>query len=312
MTVHIDLIGPLPPSEGMTYCLTCIDRFSCWMEAIPLPDITAEKVGRAFYEHWVSRYGAPATIITDQGRQFESSLFRSLAAICGAKVVQTTPYHPQSNGKIERCHRTVKGAVTAHGNSQWTLSLPTVLLGLRAAIRADTSHSIAQMVYGTHIRLPGEFFDPPITKSDPETFTTLQNYMGALKPVKSSTKSNQKFFVNKDQNSCSHVFLRIDRVKKALEPPYEGPIPVLNKNEKYFTVKNRGREVNISIDRLKPAYLLKTDEELTSSNFVPLHNNNPVVDPSPTYHEPAPTVNEDLPKTSRSGRTIRQPVRFRL
>ncbi|GFV92994.1 retrovirus-related Pol polyprotein from transposon opus [Trichonephila clavipes] len=48
--VHIDLIGKLPPSEGMQYCLNCIDGFSCWMEAIPIPEITAEIVGRAFYE----------------------------------------------------------------------------------------------------------------------------------------------------------------------------------------------------------------------------------------------------------------------
>ncbi|GFT06137.1 retrovirus-related Pol polyprotein from transposon opus [Nephila pilipes] len=54
--IHIDLIGPLPSSRGMTYCLTCIDRFSCWMEAIPLPDITAEIVRKAFYEHWVLYY----------------------------------------------------------------------------------------------------------------------------------------------------------------------------------------------------------------------------------------------------------------
>ncbi|GFW39280.1 retrovirus-related Pol polyprotein from transposon opus [Trichonephila clavipes] len=58
--VHIDLIGKLPPSEGMQYCLTCINRFSCWMEAIPIPEITAEIVGRAFYEKWICRFGVPA------------------------------------------------------------------------------------------------------------------------------------------------------------------------------------------------------------------------------------------------------------
>ncbi|GFU03541.1 retrovirus-related Pol polyprotein from transposon opus [Trichonephila clavipes] len=58
--VHIDLIGKLPPSEGMQYCLNSIDRFSCWMEAIPIPEITAEIVGREFYEKWICRFGVPA------------------------------------------------------------------------------------------------------------------------------------------------------------------------------------------------------------------------------------------------------------
>ncbi|GFW68387.1 retrovirus-related Pol polyprotein from transposon 412 [Trichonephila clavipes] len=127
--VHIDLIGKLPPSEGMQYCLTCIDRFSCWMEAIPIPEITAEIVGRAFYEKWICRFEVSTKLVTDQGRQFEAELFRSIAAICGAKVARTTSYHPQCNGKVERLHRTMKGAIKAHNNIRWTESLPTVLLG---------------------------------------------------------------------------------------------------------------------------------------------------------------------------------------
>ncbi|GFT61940.1 retrovirus-related Pol polyprotein from transposon opus [Nephila pilipes] len=114
--VHIDLIGPLPLSEGMMHWLTCIDRFSCWMEVVPLPDVTAEIVEKAFYEHWICRFGVPASIITDQGRQFESQLFTSIAAICGAKVGHTTPYHPQCTRKVESLHRTLKGAIKAHNN----------------------------------------------------------------------------------------------------------------------------------------------------------------------------------------------------
>ncbi|GFS98762.1 hypothetical protein TNCV_753791 [Trichonephila clavipes] len=217
--VHIDLIGKLPPSEGMQYCLTCIDRFSCWMEAIPIPEITAEIVGRAFYEKWICRFGVPAKLVTDQGRQFEAELFRSIAAICGAKVAHTTSYHPQCNGKVERLHRTLKGAITAHNNIRWTESLPTVLLGLRVAIRPDISYTIAQMVYGTSIKLPGEFFDSPTINMDPQNFVAkLQQHMAELKPLKSPSNRKQNIFVHKDLKSCSHVFLRIDRVKKALEP----------------------------------------------------------------------------------------------
>ncbi|GFU44645.1 retrovirus-related Pol polyprotein from transposon opus [Trichonephila clavipes] len=215
------------------------------MEAIPIPEITAEIVGRAFYEKWICRFGVPAKIVTDQGRQFEAELFRSIAALCGAKVAHTTSYHPQCNGKVECLHRTLKGAIKAHNNIRWTESLPTVLLGLRAAIRPDISYTIAQMVYGTSIKLPGEFFDTPTINMDPQNFVAkLQQHMAELKPLKSPSNRKQNIFVHKDLKSCSHVFLRIDRVTKALEPPYEGPYTVQKKivgSSRHEKVPTRGK-----------------------------------------------------------------------
>ncbi|GFT68530.1 transposon Ty3-G Gag-Pol polyprotein [Nephila pilipes] len=58
--VRADLIGPLPPSEGMKYCLTCIDRYSSWIKVVPLPAITAEIVGKTFYHNWICRFGVSA------------------------------------------------------------------------------------------------------------------------------------------------------------------------------------------------------------------------------------------------------------
>ncbi len=76
--VHLDLVGPLPPSNGYVYLLTCVDRFTWWPEAIPIPDCTADTVARAFIQTWVSRFGVPSTVTTDCGRQFESLLWKAL------------------------------------------------------------------------------------------------------------------------------------------------------------------------------------------------------------------------------------------
>jgi len=65
--VHIDIVGPLPPSQGYKHLLMCVDRFTCWPEAFPLMDITAEPVARAFVLGWIARFGVPSTVITDRG-----------------------------------------------------------------------------------------------------------------------------------------------------------------------------------------------------------------------------------------------------
>ncbi|UYV73731.1 hypothetical protein LAZ67_11000573, partial [Cordylochernes scorpioides] len=305
-TVHIDLIGPFPPSNEYVYCLTCIDRFTGWIEAIPIRNETAETVARAFYEGWITRFGVPYEVITDQGRQFTSELFKTLATLCGVKLKHTTAYHPQSNGKIERFHRTLKAAIRAHNSNKWTESIPTVLLGLRAALRKDSDYSLTQMVYGKTIKLPGEFFDAPKISTTPETFLhKLQKQMESLKPKLTRHNTSPKIFVFKDLETCSHVFLKTCRVRKSLEPAYEGPFKVTSRTDKYFSIEIKGREINVSIDRLKPAYILKEEEDIATTPGVA---GDPRLAPPGEDKEPSASA---APKMSRSGRTIRTPVRFR-
>jgi hypothetical protein len=87
----LDIVGPLPTSAGYTYYLIAVDRFKHWPEVIPIPNITAETVARALLPGWISRFGCP-----QQGCQFESQLFHSLAKFCGIHLSRTTAHHPVS------------------------------------------------------------------------------------------------------------------------------------------------------------------------------------------------------------------------
>ena len=135
--VHINIVGPLLDCKGYRYILSMTDRFSRWLEAEPMMDMTAETVSRVFFKTWVCRYGAPIRVTTDQGSQFEARLFNELANIIESQRVYTTPYYPASNGMIERVHRCIKAALMCRTHStDWVDSLPTVLLGLRNRIIA--------------------------------------------------------------------------------------------------------------------------------------------------------------------------------
>ncbi|GBM70890.1 hypothetical protein AVEN_28458-1 [Araneus ventricosus] len=114
------------------------------------------------------------------------------------------------------------------------------------------------MVYGAPIRLPGEFLSPPTDNPDPSTFVEkLKEVMQCLLLPKTQRQGQPSVFSSKDLSSCSRVFLRTDKLRKGLQPPYEGPFPVLDRNEKIFKINKNGKELTVNTDRVKPAYVLR-------------------------------------------------------
>ena len=90
---------------------------------------------------------------------------------------QTTAYHPQANGMIERLHRQLKGSLRARTTDPyWMDHLPMVLLGIRTAWREDPDCSPAELVYGSTLRLPGEFVKPtPLRELQPSSTPSKVN-----------------------------------------------------------------------------------------------------------------------------------------
>lgn len=256
--VHLDIVGPLPPSRDNRYILTCIDRFSRWPEAYPIPNQTAETISETFFSGWIARFGVPEIITTDRGANFESSLFSSLCRFLGTERNRTTSYHPIANGCIERFHRHLKSALMCHEDHRWTETLPAVLLGIRASLKEDMDASPADMVYGSPLRLPGEFFRNSSSTDLPspaDFLNSLRRRIQHLRPAPSVRHGSTSFFVHKDLSVASHVFVRTDYVRRPLQQPYTGPFKVLSRTDKFFTLEINGKRSQISIDRLKPAYL---------------------------------------------------------
>ncbi|GFU44167.1 RT_RNaseH domain-containing protein [Trichonephila clavipes] len=98
-------------------------------KAQPLKDITAETVAEAFFSSWVSRFGTPAILTTDRGRQFESSLFKALSKLLGVQKCRTTDTTLKLMGMIEELHRPLKSAIKCHATERWT-EMQTCLLFL--------------------------------------------------------------------------------------------------------------------------------------------------------------------------------------
>lgn len=313
-SLHVDLVGPLPESQGMTYLFTIIDRFTRWPEAIPVPDAQASTCASALLHHWVARFGVPEDITSDRGRQFTSVLWTQLNKLLGIESNTTTAYHPQANGMVERLHRQLKASLKARTTSaNWFDELPMVLLGIRSSWRVDPDCSPAELVYGSTLRIPGEFLQPREARAvepDLPFLRQLQQIMRSIQPHPPRFHGNQPVYVPTNLASADYVYVRKDSHRHPLQRPYDGPFRVLKKSDKYFTLDVKGRPDTVSIDRLKAALVTQ----------LPTHKDRePVPDPmepplsiSGSAPTSSPTSWTDNPSsTTRSGRISRRPLRFR-
>ena len=217
-------VGPLPISQGMTYLFTIIDRYTRWPEAIPMADATAASCALAFLSHHIAQYGVPSDVSSDRGPQFTSNLWTALSKLLGAQLRRTTAYHPHTNGIVERFHRQLKAALKAClTGPAWVVELPLVLLGLRSAPKEDLGCAPSELLYGSTIRLPGEFFEATTSTAGPDVsdlLTQLRTTMARLQPTETSHHWQHTAHMPAELLSCKFVFVRHDTHRLPLQCTY--------------------------------------------------------------------------------------------
>ena len=155
--IAMDIVGPLPrSSKGHKYILVICDYATRYPEAVPLrtcdAEAVAEELGKLF-----SRVGIPREILTDQGTNFTSQLLAELYRLLNVHSIRTTPYHPQTDGLVERFNQTLKAmlrrTVTEEGKD-WDRLLPYLLFAYREVPQASTGFSPFELLYGRAVRGP--------------------------------------------------------------------------------------------------------------------------------------------------------------
>jgi transposase InsO family protein len=143
---------------------------------------------------------------------------------------QTTAYHPQANGLVERLHRQLKEALRAWLQSgDWELHLPWVLLGLRAAPKEDTALSAPELVFGTKLTLPGELLTGEHAGKEELVARLYQRQFFSPLPLRARTYADAALEekISPQLMAAKHVYVRRGGVQAAFAEKYDGPYSVV-------------------------------------------------------------------------------------
>ena len=241
--VTMDFVGPLPRSaKGNQMLLVIQDKHTKWAEFIPLRKATTQTLLKAFRENIISRYGYPKVLITDNGSQFASKIFRDFLAESDIRQQFTPPYTPQCN-PTERVNRVIKTMIAQYSrqHKEWDALLPELQLAYNSSVHEATNYSPAVLNFGRNPRRPNNIFEKVLdgqsTKklTDSERLKSLSEIQELVHHTLARTKQDQKRYYNLRRRNThpkvgERVYVKNHILSSAkanfnakLAPKYEGP-----------------------------------------------------------------------------------------
>ncbi|XP_040208970.1 protein NYNRIN-like [Rana temporaria] len=252
----------MPKQKGnVKYLLVIVDKFSGWVEAVPTTGETAGIAVRAIINNWVSRFGLPVNIWSDQGPAFASRLTQEFSKILGIQWKLHIPYHPQSAGIVERMNRNIKDKLnkaTQGTMKNWSLYLPGVLYQIRVTPNSR-GYSPFEVLMG----------HPPAENSvgkDNDLFSQQETWMKHLVSTIQHTQEGVAVTFSPLSTDPTHPFIPGDEVlvkqlavRRKTGPIYQGPYTVEKVSRTAVKVEGLGPWIHAS--RLKKGPLkIKTPE----------------------------------------------------
>ena len=179
--VATDILGPLPESPaGNSYILVVADYFTRYTEAYPLPNQEATTVARQLVDEFFLRFAPPERLHSDQGRNFESAVIVEACKLLGIDKSRTTPYHPQSDGLVERFNRTLLNMLSTAVNDQpfqWEQNLRRLCFAYNTSVHPTTGFTPFSLMFGRQARMP---LDIVLGAAPSPSATTAPEYVADL------------------------------------------------------------------------------------------------------------------------------------
>lgn len=279
--IAMDIYGPLPETiEGNKYILSIQDRLTRYTVLLPLKNETTKDIIEQLIDHYIYVFGAPKTILTDQGQNFVSDLMLQFEEALQIQHIKTTSFHPQSNGNIERMHSTLGNLIKtsmAENNKEWDYNLKFINFVINTTKNQTTGFSPFELTFGREPNLPST-----IQQNHSMTYQELIrkwkkrheiNLSRARERISLENEKTKKYLDAKIINH--HPLYKVDQLVKVknntktnkLDPSWKGPykiINVLDNNNLKILTKNK--VVQVHIDNVMPYFSDEGQSFLTNSD----------------------------------------------
>ena len=179
-----DILGPLPETtKGNRFILVVSDHFTKWVEIFPVPNFTAKTCADKILNEVIARFGCPYDLHSDQGRNYESDIFKELCRLLEISKTRTSPGHPKGNGQTERFNKTLLQMIRAYLKGQqeeWDSNLGCLAAAYRATIHESTGATPNMLMLGREVRFPAEIIYGSATEQGDSRITNYGDYVNQL------------------------------------------------------------------------------------------------------------------------------------